>query len=639
MPCDQACTIGADQARRAATEVIRSVFGIMAQPPLVTLQDVKLRFGAHPLFTGVHLAISRGERISLVGRNGSGKSTLMKVLAGEVLADSGELFMQPGAHVTYLSQDPDLGGYDTLADYVASGLPSTKSDALYEVDIILDEIGLDGSLDPASASGGEARRAALARALVSEPDILLLDEPTNHLDIRTIEWLEEKLKSFRGGFVLISHDRRFLERLTRTVLWLDRGIVRRLDKGFAHFDAWSDEVMRQEAEERAKLNKLIAEEAAWSVEGISARRTRNQGRMRRLQALRSERAEQIATVGSVKLAAASGQNSGKRVIEAKNISKSFGDRVIIGDFSTKIARGDRVGVVGPNGAGKSTLLKMLTGELAPDTGTVQLGTNLTPTYLDQKRSLLSETETVWETLSDGADQILVRGQPRHIVSYLKDFLFDATQARSPVSSLSGGERNRLLLAKTLAKPSNLLILDEPTNDLDMETLDLLQEMLSDYDGTLLLVSHDRDFLDRVVTSTIAMEGDGNVTEYAGGYTDYMHQRQLGGREAEALSETAKAANLPRTNVTTSSPKATPARAPKLSYKHQRALEQLPGQIAQLEADIKNLTAKLAAPDLYTRDPNGFSKLTKKLEEAENKLASAEEEWLELEMLREETGAQ
>lgn len=598
----------------------------MANPPLIALQDIKLRFGANPLFTGVNLAINRGERISLVGRNGSGKSTLMKVLSGSTAADSGERFVQPGIHVTYLSQEPDLSGFKTLHDYVADGLPSNKRDAAYEVDIILEEIGLDGNLDPATASGGEARRAALAKALISEPDILLLDEPTNHLDIRTIEWLEAKLQSFRGGFVLISHDRMFLTRLTKVVLWLDRGTVRRLDQGFEHFEAWSEEVMRQEAEERAKLNKLIAEETMWSVEGISARRTRNQGRLRRLYSLRDERSQQIAVTGSVKLGAISGTTSGKLVIEAKHVAKAFNGRVIIEDFSTKILRGDRVGIIGPNGAGKSTLLKILTGEMAPDSGAVRLGTNLTPTYLDQRRSLLKDEQTVWEVLSDGGDQVMVRGQPKHIVSYLRDFLFDASQARSPVGSLSGGERNRLLLAKTLAKPSNLLILDEPTNDLDMDTLDLLQEMLADYDGTLLLVSHDRDFLDRVVTSTIVMEGDGTAVEYPGGYTDYMRQRPAYFADREKSADTRKA-----TSTTTQKVKP----AVKLSYKHQRALEMLPKQVEALGAEIRALETKLASDNFYTRDPAGFAVATKRLETAQAELAQAEDEWLALEEMREQ----
>ncbi len=596
-------------------------------PPLLTITDMALRFGATPLFDGVELAIGERDRISLVGRNGSGKSTLMKVIAGQVEADRGERFLQPGCHITYLDQEPDLTGYARLHDYVASGLTHAAAEDDFRVDMILDEIALRPDLDPASLSGGEARRAALARALISEADILLLDEPTNHLDIATIEWLEGRLQGFRGGLVIISHDRTFLNNTTNTTFWLDRGRVRRLDKGFRHFEEWSEKIIEQERVEREKLDKLIEKETDWSHKGITARRKRNMGRMRALWALREKRAEQIAVSGQARLGLDSGKTAGKKVIEARKISKSFGDQVIFRDFSLRIMRGDRIGIIGPNGAGKTTLLKVLTRQLAPDSGTVKHGANLEITYLDQKRALLNEEDTLWESLSDGGDHIMVRGHSKHIVSYLKDFLFDAGQARSPVSSLSGGEKNRLVLAKALAQPTNFLILDEPTNDLDMDTLDLLQDMLGEYDGTLVLVSHDRDFLDRIVTSSLVLEGDGRVTEYPGGYEDYLRQRRArvaGTADASAGGrKTDKAAEAPK------------QRAAKLSYKHQRALERLPAEIDRLEKAISKYQAKLGAADFYARDPDGFHRITAALEQAETDLAAREEEWLALEMMREE----
>ncbi|WP_339862874.1 ABC-F family ATP-binding cassette domain-containing protein [Paremcibacter congregatus] len=596
-------------------------------PPLLTITEMALRFGETPLFEGLELSIGDRDRISLVGRNGSGKSTLMKVIAGQVEADHGERFLQPGCHVTYLDQEPDLSGYDTLHDYVASGLSEASQEETYRVDIILEDIKLDPLLDPTKLSGGEGRRAALARALISDADILLLDEPTNHLDIQTIQWLEESLAEFRGGLVIISHDRTFLNNVTNTTFWLDRGRVRRLDKGFAHFEEWSETIIEQERVERAKLDKLIEKETDWSHKGITARRKRNMGRMRNLWALREQRADQIAVTGQAKLGLESGKAAGKKVIEAKDISKSFNGEVIFEPFSLRVMRGDRIGIIGPNGVGKTTLLKVLTGQLAPDTGTVTHGTNLEITFLDQKRALLDENATLWDTLSDGGDHIMVRGHSKHIVSYLKDFLFDAGQVRSPVSSLSGGEKNRLVLAKTLALPTNFLILDEPTNDLDMDTLDLLQDMLGEYDGTLILVSHDRDFLDRIVTSSLVLEGDGKVLEYPGGYQDYIRQRASRKAEEAAAAAAAKKAAKPVD--------APQNRAVKLSYKHQRALENLPKEIAKLESDITKFQIKLGEVDFYSKDPEGFSKINRALEAAMADLAAKEEEWLELEMLREE----
>jgi ABC transport system ATP-binding/permease protein len=590
-------------------------------PPLLTLKDISLGFGGNPLFDGTEIAIGRGDRICLVGRNGSGKSTLLKIAAGLVEPDLGERVLQSGRSVAYLEQEPDLSGFATVADYVATGLDS--ADDGHRVAAVLDDLKLDGGLATDGLSGGENRRAALARTLVGEPDILLLDEPTNHLDLTAIRWLEETLEAHRSGFVLVSHDRALLENVTRTTFWLDRGVVRRLNAGYGEFEAWADELARREAEERHKLDRLIAQETTWSHQGITARRKRNQGRLRRLWEMRAERARRIDPTGRVKLAAESGTTSGKLVVEAKDISFAYPERSILKGFSSRVMRGDRVGIVGPNGAGKSTLLGLLTGHLAPDSGSVRRGTGLTTVYLDQRRTLLDPHTTVWDMLCDqGGDQVDVRGHSRHVVAYLRDFLFAESQARSPVGSLSGGERNRLLLAKTLARPSNFLILDEPTNDLDTDTLDLMQEMLADYDGTVLLVSHDRDFLDRVVTSTIVMAGDASAVEYPGGYSDYLRQ---------CPAPVAKKAPRPAATVR-EKPKSRPT---KLTYKQQRLLEQLPGKIAGLEQDISALETKLNDPGLYDRDPKAFDAAAARLAQARQDLATAEDQWLEIEMLREE----
>lgn len=598
-------------------------------PPLLTLTNISLRFGPDPIFTGMELSIGESDRISLVGRNGAGKSTLMKIIHGTVEFDSGERFVKPGVHVTYLEQDPDLSDYKTAHEYVISGLVHSSEDDHFQADIILAEIGLSGDSETNAMSGGERRRAAIARALISETDIMLLDEPTNHLDIATIEWLEGKLKRWRGALVLISHDRMFLNNLTNTTFWLDRGKVRRLDKGFAHFDEWSSTVLEQETAERERLDKLIEKETDWSHKGITARRKRNMGRMRRLWELRDQREKQLAVVGSAKIATDSGKSSGKKVIEAHKVFHSFGDKEILTDFNCKILRGDRIGIIGPNGAGKTTLLRILTGEMEPDQGRVKLGTNLIPTFLDQHRTLIKDDQTVWETLSDGSDHIMVRGHSKHIISYIKDFLFDASQAHSPVRSLSGGEKNRLLLAKTLAQPTNLLILDEPTNDLDMDTLDLLQDVLSEYDGTLILVSHDRDFLDRLVTSTIAMEGNGDVVEYPGGYKDYVRQRKNRIDGPKKQSEKKRKSKTESTPSSKDQPK-------KLSYKHQFSLENIPKEIAKIEKNIKMFENKLAEPKLYSENPDLFQKCSAELKKLIAKRDQKEEEWLELEILREDT---
>ncbi|HEY2871992.1 MAG TPA: ATP-binding cassette domain-containing protein [Reyranella sp.] len=597
-------------------------------PPLLTLAGIRFHLGDQTILDGVDLAIEPGERVSLVGRNGAGKSTLLRILAGAPIADGGMRFVQPGTTVATLPQEPDFTGHGTVAHYIAAALhDSHHGHTDYRVEAMLDEVRLDGHRAPSELSGGEARRAALARVLVAEPDVMLLDEPTNHLDLPTIEWLEAKLSTWRGAFVLVSHDRRFLTNLTRAVLWLDRGIVRRLDRGYDAFETWSADILEREATERHKLDRLIERETEWAGKSIRARRTRNEGRLRALGELRKQRRQQIGPVGRATIEVGEAQQSGALMITARNISKCFDDKVIVKDFSTRIFRKDRVGVIGPNGAGKTTLLRMLTGELEPDTGTVKLGANLIPVVIDQRRTALDPDKTPWEILAERGDHVLVRGTPRHVMTYLREYLFKDEQARQPVRTLSGGERNRLLLAKALAAPSNLLVLDEPTNDLDADTLDLLQEALGDYDGTVLLVSHDRDFLDRLVTSTIALEGDGTAVEYAGGYSDYLLQRPE--REIPMAAPASRRERAP----------APPPREQKqrLGYKRERALAELPKKMEKLQAEIGELQAVLADADLYRRDPKTFNVRTARLGAVQAELEAAETEWLELEMLREELG--
>ena len=597
-------------------------------PPLLLLRDVDLTFSGTPLLAGAALTVAAGDRICLVGRNGSGKSTLLRIAAGLADADAGERFAQPGIQVSYLPQEPDLGGFATTLAYVEAGFGAEATDrhrALY----LLKELGLSGGEDPSALSGGEARRAALARALAPLPDILLLDEPTNHLDLPGIEWLERELTAMRAGIVLISHDRRLLERLSRTTIWLDRGITRTLDEGFAGFEAWRDDVLDQEDREQHKLGRKIAMEEDWLRYGVSARRTRNERRLAELHALRRQRKEHQRAAGSVRLEAAQADLSGRLVAEAIGIAKSYDGRPIVRDFSTRIMRGERVGIVGPNGAGKTTLLNMLMGTLPPDSGTVKLGTNLAALVLDQRRETLAPEQTLASALTGGAgDNVSVGGQNRHVVGYMKDFLFRPEQARTPVGTLSGGERARVILARAFAQPSNLLVLDEPTNDLDMETLDLLQERLAEYPGTVLLVSHDRDFLDRVVTSVIASEGRGRWVEYAGGYSDMLAQRP----------ESAVAAPLAADRTARAAPRPTPtpaARARRLSFNEQRALETLPARIASLQAQVATLNGELADPKLYARNPERFAAKTAALAAAHDELTAAEDQWLTLEMRREE----
>ncbi len=597
---------------------------------LLTLRDIHLTFGGTPLLEGADLNVEPGDRLCLVGRNGSGKSTLMKIAAGLVEPDSGERFVHPNASVRYLPQEPDFGDAQTVLAYVEDGLGPT--DDPYLARKLLDDFGMIGDEDPAHLSGGEARRAALAKALVANPDVLLLDEPTNHLDLPAIEWLEKTIHSLRAAIVLISHDRRFLETLSKKTLWIDRGRTRELPEGFAHFEAWRDKVLDEEEVERHKLDRKIVRENQWMHGGVTGRRKRNVRRVRELKAMRQEVREQRNLQGNVRLAATDGGTSSRLIVEALDISKSYGETVIVRDFSTTILRGDRVGVVGPNGAGKTTLLRMLTGELAPDRGTIRLGQSLELVTLDQKRDELKPEWTLGEALTGGrGDQVSVNGKVRHVVSYMKDFLFTSEQVRSPMKVLSGGERGRLMLARALAKPSNVLVLDEPTNDLDLETLDLLQELLADYPGTVILVSHDRDFLDRVVTSVIAAEGDGRWSEYPGGYSDMLVQRKGADLERRALAETKKPAAA---DVATPSPE--PAKSKrKLSFKEKHALETLPAQMEKLSSEISRLQSRLADASLYTKDPKTFSQATAALARSQTELAAAEEQWLELEMQRQE----
>ena len=577
------------------------------------------------------MSVSAGERLCLVGRNGSGKSTLLKIAAGLIEPDEGEVFVQPGATVRYLPQEPDFGDAKTVREFIEAGL--APGDDVHFADRMLATLGLSGDEDPAKLSGGERRRAAIARALAPRPDILMLDEPTNHLDLPVIEWLERTLKGMRSAIVMISHDRRFLENLSDAVVWLDRGRTMRLDKGFGEFEAWRDEILEQETTERHKLDRKIHSEMQWLAKGVTARRKRNMGRLRALHDLRRHRKEQRAQAGTVNITASDAESSGKRVIEARGISKRYGDRTVVDNFSIRVLRGDRVGIVGPNGAGKTTLINMLTGTLKPDTGSVKLGTTLEIATLDQGREALAPGTTLQDALTGGSgDSVTVGGEQRHVIGYMKDFLFDPSQARTSVSALSGGERGRLMLARAMTRPSNLLVLDEPTNDLDLDTLDLLQEMIADYAGTVILVSHDRDFLDRVVTSTVNYEGDGHWQEYAGGYADMVVQRGRG-IEASSKSETKKAGGGGRKQ--SNAPR--PSRA-KMTFKDKHALETLPGRIAQLEADISRLETALADPDLFNRDPDAFQDTSDALTKAVEDLSASEDEWLRLEALREELEA-
>ena len=599
-------------------------------PPLLHLKDTRLSFGGTPLLEGAELAIAPGDRICLVGRNGSGKSTLLKIAAGLIEADAGERFAHPKASLRYLAQEADFGDAATVRDYIAAGLGPV--DDPHGAETMIEDLGLDGDASPSTLSGGEARRAALIRVLAPEPDVLLLDEPTNHLDLPAIEWLEAKLKSLKSAVLMISHDRRFLENLSRSTVWLDRGLTRSINRGFAHFEAWRDELLEQAELERHKLDRKIEREQHWMHGGVTGRRKRNVRRVRELHAMRAARANERKAQGNVRLEASTGGQSGRLVIEAERIGKSYSGVPVVAEFTTRILRGDRVGVVGPNGSGKTTLTKLLTGTLAPDSGTTRLGSNLDMLIVDQKRDALNPEWTVSDALTGGrSDQVIINGEARHVTSYMADFLFSPEQRNTPVHVLSGGERGRLMLARALSRPSNLLVLDEPTNDLDLETLDLLQELLADYPGTVILVSHDRDFLDRVVTSTIAPDGKGRWVEYAGGYSDMLAQR----RGAE-LSKTPAKSSAPRAMAAADAVPAVPNQAKrKLSFKDKHALETLPATIAALQKEILTLEKKLADPKLYSSDPKAFATILQRLAAAQSDRTTAEERWLELEMLREE----
>lgn len=594
---------------------------MVAEAPIYTIRGAKLSFGLNPLFTDVDLYVNRGDKICLVGRNGCGKSTLLKVIAREIEPDDAEFFVQPGIRIGYMPQEPDFTGFKTLREVVEAGLPKEEKNQTYRANRLIEYFAINENQNPEQSSGGERRKAALARSLISEPDILLLDEPTNHLDITTIEKLEDLIKKFTGAVITISHDRMFLDHISQTTFWLDRGVLRRNNKGFSTFEEWEDQVIEQEIIEQKALNKKIAEETEWLHKGVTARRRRNMGRLRRLQQLRQERREQIKMTGSVNMEAETAELRSKMVIEAKHISKSFGEREIVKDFSIRVIKGNKLGIVGPNGSGKTTLIKLLTKRLEPDSGFVRIGKNLEEAYFDQNRITLDPKKTLWKTLCNEGDHIWVRGHFRHVVAYLKDFLFKPDQAQCPVSALSGGEKNRLMLALALAKQSNFLVLDEPTNDLDMDTLDLLQEVLDEYEGTILIVSHDRDFMDKVATSLIYMRGDGTVYEHVGSYSELLEK--LKGippkieKRRPAVKEDVKTREKNKTL--------------KLSYKEQYMLENLPKEIEKIGEENKAIEVALGNANLYTDDPQKFDELTSKLAANKEKLEEMENQWLEVQI--------
>ncbi|MDX3910987.1 MAG: ABC-F family ATP-binding cassette domain-containing protein [Sphingobium sp.] len=583
--------------------------------PILSFENLGLNQGSGWLFKGLDIQVGQRDRLALIGRNGAGKTTLLKLLAGSIEADQGIRSIVPGTHVVMLEQDPDVSAFATLHDFALSG---ERAPAPHEVEAIADQLGVDLSREAATASGGERRRAAICRALASEPDLLLLDEPTNHLDIAAIDWLESWLNRYNGAFVVISHDRTFLTRLTKQTLWLDRGSIRRAEIGFGGFDAWMEQVYAEEARAADKLDAKLKIEAHWLERGVTARRKRNQGRLSKLYEMREQRAAMVGPQGIAKLAMASDGSKTKSVITTAHATKTFGDREIIRDFSIRIQRGDRIGIVGGNGAGKTTLLKLLTGEIEPDSGTVTLSKTLDMIFIDQQRSLMAPEKRVREVLAEGGDWIDVRGVRKHVHGYLKEFLFDPSLAEAKVGTLSGGERSRLLLAREFARESNLLVLDEPTNDLDLETMDLLQEVIADYDGTVLIVSHDRDFLDKTVTMTLGLDGSGDIDIVVGGYQDWVKQRK-----ARTAPKVARKAEAP-------APVAAPApKAVKLTYKDQRDYELLPRRIEEIEAAIARDEAVLADPALYVKNPEKFAALTKAIDLARAEKDAAEERWLEL----------
>jgi ABC transport system ATP-binding/permease protein len=587
----------------------------MAAAPILSWEDLGLQQGSGWLFRGLDLNIGPKDRLALIGRNGAGKTTLLRLISGEIEADKGKRSIQPGTRIVVLEQDPFFTGYATLMDFALHGSDAPPRHA---VEAIAGQLGIDMARPADSASGGERRRAALARALASEPDLLLLDEPTNHLDLAAIDWLEDWLSRYKGAFIAISHDRTFLTRLTKATLWLDRSSLRRKEIGFGGYEAWEEAVYAEETRAAERLDARLKLEAHWLERGVTARRKRNQGRLEKLWEMRAQRAAMLLPQGAAKLGLATDDVKTKAVIVADKVTKRFGERAIIKDFTLRITRGDRIGVVGANGAGKTTLLKLLTGELAPDQGTVTLAKTLQGTVIDQQRSLMSPEKRVRDVLAEGGDWIDVRGVRKHIQGYLKDFLFDPGLVDARIGTLSGGERSRLLLAREFARKSNLLVLDEPTNDLDLETLDLLQEVIADYDGTVLIVSHDRDFLDRTVTVTLGLDGSGKVDIVAGGYEDWVKQRS----QRTAPGKAAKLAAEP-------APPPTPPGKVKLTYKDQRDFELLPSRVEELLAQIARDEEALHDPALYARDPARFAALTKAIEAARAEKDAAEERWLEL----------
>jgi ATP-binding cassette subfamily F protein uup len=588
--------------------------------PILSYEDLGLIQGEGWLFRGLDLYIGERDRLALIGRNGAGKTTLLMCLAALIDTDEGKRTIVPGTNIVLLEQDPAMDGFATLQEWVLHGPDAPEP---HEADAIAHQLGIDLGRPTATASGGERRRAAIARALAQAPDVLLLDEPTNHLDLGAIEWLEEWLKRFKGAFIVISHDRTFLTRLTRSCIWLDRGNLRRAEIGFGGFEAWTEQVYDEEARAAEKLDAKLKLELHWLQRGVTARRRRNQGRLTKLHEMRAQRAAMLGAAGTAKLALAKDDVKSKTVIDADQVSKSFGDRVIIRDFTLRVQRGDRIGLVGPNGAGKTTLLKLLTGELAPDSGTVRLAKTLSGIVIDQQRKLMDPAKRVKDVLANGGDWIEVRGHKKHIKGYLKEFLFDPALADAPIGSLSGGERSRLLLAREFAREANLLVLDEPTNDLDLETLDLLQEVIADYEGTVLIVSHDRDFLDRTVTITLGLDGSGKIDVVAGGYEDWVRKRY------EAVRAPAKAGAQTRPPVKEEKPGPRLSPGNKLSYKDQRDYDRLPGEIERLEAEIASAEEALHDPDLYARNPQRFAELTEKIARNRTEIEAAELRWLEV----------
>jgi ATP-binding cassette subfamily F protein uup len=598
--------------------------------PILSYEGLGLVQGEGWLFRGLDVHIGARDRLALIGRNGAGKTTLLKCLADLIETDAGRRTIVPGTRVVLLEQDPSLDGHETLLDWVLAG---SDAPAAHEAAAIADQLGADLSRPVATASGGERRRAAIARALAQDPDVLLLDEPTNHLDLAAIEWLEDWLQRFSGAFIVISHDRTFLARLTKSCLWLDRGTLRRAEIGFGGFDAWTERVYEEEARAAEKLDAKLKLELHWLQRGVTARRRRNQGRLAKLHEMRAQRAAMLGTAGTAKLGLAKDDVRSKTVIDAENVSKGFGERPIIRDFTLRVQRGDRIGVVGPNGAGKTTLLKLLTGELKPDSGTVTLAKTLSGIVIDQQRKLMEPTKRVRDVLAEGGDWITVRGHKKHIKGYLKEFLFSPELTEAPIASLSGGERSRLLLAREFAREANLLVLDEPTNDLDLETLDLLQEVIADYEGTVLIVSHDRDFLDRTVTVTLGLGGTGTVDIVAGGYEDWAKRKAPLPRAGGAGGGRASSAGTSKDSPTPQSPPAS-GRGGKLTYKDQRDLDLLPGEIERLEREIAAAEQRLHDPDLYARNPQLFAALTAAIEQFRADKDAAEHRWLEVAELAE-----